>query len=173
MTGIRNAAAGIVFRGDGDEVLLCKRNAQLKFMPGSWVFPGGRIDDREGTQHVVGAADEQQAIAIHAACREIFEESGLLCVEGRLPSDDEAHAARLRVLENPAEFDVFNSTAERPGPPSFPAAGGGERGSPRPGRDGAGGRLPRAGRGGGGRGCEGSVSRRRCAAPPAVRPRRV
>ena len=107
MTGIRNAAAGIVFRGDGDEVLLCKRNAQLKFMPGSWVFPGGRIDDQEGTQHVVGADDEQQAVAIHAACREIFEESGLLCVEGRLPSDDEAHAARLRVLENPAEFDVL------------------------------------------------------------------
>ena len=107
MSGIRNAAAGIVLRGDTDEVLLCKRNAQLRFMPGAWVFPGGRIDDDEGGQHVVGAESDTQAIAIHSACREIFEESGLLCVSGGLPDHDVVHAARLRVLEDPSEFDPF------------------------------------------------------------------
>ena len=76
-------------------------------MPGSWVFPGGRIDDIEGCQHVAGAANNDEATAIHAACREIFEESGLLCVKGDLPDREQARVARLNVLEDPSYFDRF------------------------------------------------------------------
>jgi len=108
MTEPRKAAAAIVTGGrDAEQVLLCKRNPELRFMGGSWVFPGGRIDDAEGCQHVVGAACDDEAEAIHAACREIFEESGLLCVKGNLPDRDVARAARLRVLEDASAFDVF------------------------------------------------------------------
>ena len=108
MTEPRRAAAGIVMGGDrGAQVLLCKRSPGLRFMPGSWVFPGGRIDTGEGCQHVVGSADGEEATAIHAACREIFEESGLLCVEGELPDRNQARAARLKVLEDPSHFDEF------------------------------------------------------------------
>lgn len=108
MSEIRNAAAGIVMGGrGGDEILLCQRNPQLRFMPGAWVFAGGRIDDNEGFRHVEGAEGDEEATALHAACREIFEETGLLCVRGQRPDRDEARAARLMVLDDASHFDVF------------------------------------------------------------------
>ncbi len=108
MTEPRKAAAAILMGGDdGEQVLLCKRSPKLRFMGGLWVFPGGRVDDAEGWQHVAGAASDEEATAIHAACREIFEESGLLCVNGDLPERDLARTARLRVLEDASAFDEF------------------------------------------------------------------
>ena len=74
--------------------LMGKRNARLKFMPGNFVFPGGRIERGDGAMPVVGAlharaeqalmalvprrsAERGRALAL-AAIREVYEETGIL-----------------------------------------------------------------------------------------------
>ncbi len=57
---------------DGLELLLLRRNPELAFHGGAWVFPGGRIDTRDR----VAGADVQSA-ARAAAVRETREEAGL------------------------------------------------------------------------------------------------
>lgn len=53
------------------EVLMLRRNRQLKSFGGAWVFPGGRVDDVDG----VGQDETGRAKA--AAIRETMEETGL------------------------------------------------------------------------------------------------
>ena len=95
------AATVLLLRENGGrlEVLLTKRAAGLSFMAGLWVFPGGRLepDDRSPAlvRHVSAGEFEpvrrrmldlfgepipaSEALALHvAACRETFEESGVL-----------------------------------------------------------------------------------------------
>jgi 8-oxo-dGTP pyrophosphatase MutT (NUDIX family) len=81
------------------EVLMMCRGAGLSFMAGMWVFPGGRVDAADATAAACrclaatsGAADcdhlqtldgepvpAGQAVALRvAACRETFEEAGVL-----------------------------------------------------------------------------------------------
>ena len=75
MVEIRNAATVCIFRehdANGLEVLLLKRNEQLKFAPGVWVFPGGRIEDADMRE-----TSDVMAGAIVAAQRETLEETGL------------------------------------------------------------------------------------------------
>lgn len=108
MSDVRKAAAAVVLGGEsGGEVLLCKRSSELRFMPGTWVFPGGRIDQTDSGELVTGSADDEESAAIQAACREIFEETGLLCVRGEQPSIDELRAARVKVLEESSYFEEF------------------------------------------------------------------
>ncbi|MGH7786932.1 MAG: NUDIX hydrolase [Candidatus Binatia bacterium] len=59
---------------DGCEVLLVRRNAQLAFHGGAWVFPGGRVDrgDYDAPDGDVVAA------ARRAAVREAHEEASLI-----------------------------------------------------------------------------------------------
>ena len=90
----RGSAAG---RGPGPpEVLLLRRNRAMGFVPGAWVFPGGRVDGADGEAALadrwVGLTPEDAAarlglpidaeppaIAYYgAAMREAFEETGLL-----------------------------------------------------------------------------------------------
>jgi len=89
----KNAATMILIRRDGPEprVLLGRRNSRHNFMPGMWVFPGGRLDRAD---HRVAAAsdlrpDVQAVFDAHlrpglgralalAAVRETWEEAGLL-----------------------------------------------------------------------------------------------
>ena len=61
---VRDAAHGL-------EVLLLRRNSQLAFHGGAWVFPGGRIDPSDA-----GAGGEE-GVARRAAAREAREEAGL------------------------------------------------------------------------------------------------
>ena len=79
----------------GPEVLLLRRNRATGFVPGAWVFPGGRVDaadgedaladcwdglTREGAAGRLGLAPDAQppAIAYYgAAVREAVEETGL------------------------------------------------------------------------------------------------
>ena len=70
------AATVILLReaGGGFEVLLVRRNAQLSFHGGAWVFPGGRIDAADYCDD----ADDIVAAARCAAVREAREEAGLL-----------------------------------------------------------------------------------------------
>ena len=72
------AATAVIVRESTDkadlEVLLLKRNANLVFHGGHWVFPGGRIDASDFT--LDGQGLEYRA-AMRAAVRETKEEAGL------------------------------------------------------------------------------------------------
>lgn len=100
----KRAATCIIVR-EGGEVLLARRNDSLRFMAGTHVFPGGRIADDEPVESVIGAEDEEGASAIHAAVREAFEESGILCVRGDLPDVESIRAAQRDLLEERVAFD--------------------------------------------------------------------
>ena len=80
---------------DGPEVLLLRRNRATGFVPGAWVFPGGRVDAADGEDALadrwdgltregaagrlgLGADARPAAIAYYgAAVREAVEETGL------------------------------------------------------------------------------------------------
>ena len=70
------AATLIVVRdgSHGLETLMLRRSAQLAFVAGTWVFPGGRVESGDA----VGlAADDEIGAARRAAVREAREEAGL------------------------------------------------------------------------------------------------
>jgi len=73
MTEPAPAATVVLLREirDAFEVLLLRRNSQLAFHGGAWVFPGGRIDAQDA-----GAGGDEGA-ARRAASREAREEAGL------------------------------------------------------------------------------------------------
>ncbi|MDE2973829.1 MAG: NUDIX hydrolase [Gemmatimonadota bacterium] len=93
----RPAATVVLLRegADGPEALLLRRNRATGFVPGAWVFPGGRVDAADGEDALAerwdgltreGAAGrlglergaEPPAIAYYgAAVREAVEETGL------------------------------------------------------------------------------------------------
>ncbi|MDZ7781305.1 MAG: hypothetical protein U5R14_15430 [Gemmatimonadota bacterium] len=93
----RPAATIVLMRdgGGGLEVLLMRRNRNAGFVPGAYVFPGGRVDGTDATAQVLERIDglapedaasrlelpsaEPPAIAYYlAALREAFEETGIL-----------------------------------------------------------------------------------------------
>jgi 8-oxo-dGTP pyrophosphatase MutT (NUDIX family) len=81
---VHPAATVVLLRDDegGCEVLLVRRNAQLAFHGGAWVFPGGRIDAEDYVAG--GAGQDAQAAARYAAVREAREEAGLTVPPERL-----------------------------------------------------------------------------------------
>lgn len=113
------------------EILMMRRAAAVSFMGGMWVFPGGRLDTADcapravsrvaqpavahclarigsGARAIAGA---DQAVGLYiAACREMFEESGVLLArdaQGRCC--DAARAAALQsrrkeITTTPAAF---------------------------------------------------------------------
>jgi len=104
----RTAAACILVRGDAEpHVLLAKRSPALRFMAGHHVFPGGRVHDTESVDRVAHATDPVHARAIQAAVREVFEETGLLCVRGTLPPRDVLQQARQRIIREELNFADF------------------------------------------------------------------
>jgi 8-oxo-dGTP pyrophosphatase MutT (NUDIX family) len=121
---LRSAPAGF-------EVLMQRRGAALAFMGGMWVFPGGRHDpadcsaamlervrvdaatDLSDIRSVDGSALERDfALGLHVtACRETFEESGVLLASDAAgqPRFDAAHSAdlvarRAEVARSAADF---------------------------------------------------------------------
>lgn len=88
---IRPAATVIIVR-DGErpaaplETLLVRRSSELAFHGGSWVFPGGRIDDEDWVARSAAEAPDLDAAARAAAVREAREEAGLVIdAAGLLP----------------------------------------------------------------------------------------
>lgn len=75
------AATVVLLRdgAEGCEVLLVRRNAQLAFHGGAWVFPGGRIDPQD-----YDASGDVLVAARHAAVREAREEAGVVLHVDRL-----------------------------------------------------------------------------------------
>jgi 8-oxo-dGTP pyrophosphatase MutT (NUDIX family) len=70
---LRNSAEGI-------ELLLLRRNPELRFLGGAWVFPGGRIDAQDFSSSERSEAALIQA-ARRAAVRETLEEAGINILE--------------------------------------------------------------------------------------------
>jgi 8-oxo-dGTP pyrophosphatase MutT (NUDIX family) len=101
-------AATVVLMRDsasGLEVLLLRRNQRAGFVPGAYVFPGGRVDPADSSPHALARLDgltaeraaerldlpdgDPPAIAYYvAALREAFEETGILV--GGPPADRSA-----------------------------------------------------------------------------------
>ena len=77
-TGVEpHPAASVVLLRDGTagpEILYLRRNPNLRFMGGYWVFPGGRVDAADYTKAPVG---DLHGPARQAAVREAAEESGV------------------------------------------------------------------------------------------------
>ncbi len=78
------AATVVLLReaADGPEVLLLRRHRATAFVPGAWVFPGGRVDAGDAafaaSGRAVGAVEPPRASFWAAAAREAFEETGVL-----------------------------------------------------------------------------------------------
>jgi 8-oxo-dGTP pyrophosphatase MutT (NUDIX family) len=102
----RDAATLIVIRRDGlkPRLLMGRRNRGHDFMPGRWVFPGGRIDRSDYRVPHAGAlkpeterrlrhgATESRAKALAlTAIRETFEETGLLLAKAAHPTPRAGH----------------------------------------------------------------------------------
>ena len=111
--------------GEGPEALLLRRNRATGFVPGAYVFPGGRVDAADGQDALarcwdgltpegaaarLGIAPEADppAIAYYgAALREAVEETGLLAgvvAANGPPGDDAVRAAREALLGGGASF---------------------------------------------------------------------
>lgn len=108
----RDAATLIIVDGAGGvpRVLLGKRRMDMKFMPGKYVFPGGRVDKADRAvpladdlapveitrlmHDMKGGASPAKARALAlAAVRETWEEAGMIVgrpSDGAAPPDDES-----------------------------------------------------------------------------------
>jgi 8-oxo-dGTP pyrophosphatase MutT (NUDIX family) len=80
--------------GKSPKLLMGKRNDKLKFMPGKYVFPGGRVDSGDRAMVAMGALSPRMEMRLMAratrmtgqrcralamaAIRETFEETGLM-----------------------------------------------------------------------------------------------
>ena len=74
-------AATVVVLRDGEEgleVLMLRRDKDLSFAGGTWVFPGGRIDPGDHTPQGAAPEPDMEATARRAAVREAAEEAGLV-----------------------------------------------------------------------------------------------
>ncbi len=118
----RPAATVVVLRegtaGTGIEAYLQRRPLTMGFAAGVWVFPGGSVDEADrdpvidaswvGPVPAVWAerlgvgADDARGLVV-AACRETFEEAGLLLAEPPVGAGDLA-AARRALLDGTTGF---------------------------------------------------------------------
>jgi 8-oxo-dGTP pyrophosphatase MutT (NUDIX family) len=100
------AASTIVLRNEPFEVLLLRRTEASTFVPGSWIFPGGaleEVDRRIGA--AIGSEDELSLMKI-CAIRETFEESGIWL---GAKIDEDLVALRKRLLSDVAALEAHAS----------------------------------------------------------------
>jgi 8-oxo-dGTP pyrophosphatase MutT (NUDIX family) len=84
-------AATVVLLRDGSagmEALLLKRHRSSGFVPGAYVFPGGRTDEADAAVELLDYATRLPTVEVDrhfwfAAVREVFEESGVLLARDR------------------------------------------------------------------------------------------
>ena len=126
----RPAATVVLLRDhdDGLQVLLLGRNRRVGFVPGAYVFPGGRVDAEDAApallERLRGVTPEEAARRLDlpdgdppavaywvAALREAFEETGILVgrtADGDPPptgaQEEEVLALRETLLEDEARF---------------------------------------------------------------------
>ena len=96
----------------GCEIFWVRRSKALRFMGGWNAFPGGGLSAGDAAVPVRGTVEGDSAYvasgprAAHPACalRELFEETGILAVRGRLPNDAELDSARNKLLDDDLDF---------------------------------------------------------------------
>lgn len=119
----RDASTVLVLRDAGElEIFLVRRATSQRFLGGAYVFPGGKLDEADRDEaffmlsNGLDAAmagerldereDETKAFALHvAACRETFEEAGVLLA--RNVSEAESVAARAELESGRPFRDVL------------------------------------------------------------------
>ncbi len=97
------------------EIFWVRRSESLRFMGGWHAFPGGRLSETDGAVPATGSVDGMDAYdrsgrpAAHTACalRELFEETGILAVSGRLPSVGQIRLARDQLLADTLDFGAW------------------------------------------------------------------
>jgi 8-oxo-dGTP pyrophosphatase MutT (NUDIX family) len=118
---VKPAATAVLLRDGavGPELLLLRRLRSAGFVPGAWVFPGGRVDDADGLPQLVarlGPTPRGPGAAFWlATIREVFEETGLLLArpagggsDGDSLDADRAERWREALLSDEATLlDVF------------------------------------------------------------------
>ncbi len=123
----KDAATLIILDGKGKnaKVLMGRRHEDHKFMPGLFVFPGGRVDRGDGSvpssseldpviedkifNHLRGKATRRRARALALACiRETYEEAGLLL--GESARDPDLHSSHPD-WQTFSKYDVMPSLA--------------------------------------------------------------
>ena len=124
--------------GAAPKVLLGKRHMRHKFMPGRYVFPGGRVDvtdrrmpvarplDPHDEAHLMkrlqrASADKARAFAL-AAIRETFEETGLLLgvrseETAKVPRGPWSAFAAAKILPDLAAMHFIGRAITPPGRP--------------------------------------------------------
>lgn len=100
----KKAAACLIMDAEG-RLLMVKRSPKLRFMPGHHAFPGGRVNEAESIERVLGAGSADFARGVMAAAREVFEETGLLLAHGADPGIEARRRARRDLLDEKARFD--------------------------------------------------------------------
>lgn len=103
----KKAATAILFERNTGSVLLVQRNKTLAFMGGHHAFPGGSVDAQDTGRCVRGTNDTALAGALTAAVRELFEETGILLVDGDTPAPELLATKRQEVLQQPEVFEAF------------------------------------------------------------------
>jgi glyoxylase-like metal-dependent hydrolase (beta-lactamase superfamily II)/8-oxo-dGTP pyrophosphatase MutT (NUDIX family) len=115
VSAITPAASVLLSRGpDSREVFAVKRSAQLKFFGNFWAFPGGRLDAADlalaGAPLTANPPPQRsegeiplEALRI-AACRELFEEAGVLVARPFPSAGEELHHLRRDLLESRISF---------------------------------------------------------------------
>lgn len=104
----RPAATVVLLRdgGTGVEALLLRRQRTSGFVPGAYVFPGGRVDDADGEPTILDwvdglhAGSEPGPAYWVAAVREVFEETGVLLARDSMgrPVPDSRQDPQLEAL---------------------------------------------------------------------------
>ena len=109
----RPAATILLLRDgeDGLQVLMTRRSETASFAPGAYVFPGGALDESDGSERARALSavrssqtDEQRAFSV-AAIREAFEELGVLLVYR--PDGGVASQVDVDMLERSTDADFL------------------------------------------------------------------
>ena len=113
----RDSSSMILVESDheGERVLLIRRHADLAFAGGAWVFPGGKLEVSDASPDAVrrsglAGVPIELATLIVCACRETFEETGI--VLARRPNGafcdpslaDSLQPSRAAVSRDPGSF---------------------------------------------------------------------
>jgi 8-oxo-dGTP pyrophosphatase MutT (NUDIX family) len=131
----RDAATLILIRRDGAHrrVLMGRRHGGHDFMPGKWVFPGGRIDRSDFRAPYAGDLRPSVAAALEkttspsraralamAAIRETFEEAGLLLARPAPPRAGAGPWRQFMALGAVADLAALDFVARAVTPPMSP-----------------------------------------------------
>jgi 8-oxo-dGTP pyrophosphatase MutT (NUDIX family) len=118
----RDASSVIIVRSESEQALLIRRHANLSFAGGTWVFPGGKLEPSDTSPETLGkfgladelaraaaqrAAREMSLGLVVAACRETFEETGI--VLAHRPNGEFCDAALADSLQ-PYRADVSSDS---------------------------------------------------------------